>query len=107
MQDIPGSVGSHALYTSQYLLKETPYGTIERQKIMALTLTFSLPQLLLLVGLCTFLITFLYSTFLVYHWYAYGTNTATSTRTTILYLTGILCFGAGMAYALISYAHIY
>ena len=45
-------------------------------------------SLLPLAFLVIFLVFFIYSLFLIYHWYAYGAHKSTSTIVTILYTAG-------------------
>ncbi len=66
-----------------------------------MTFFLPLPQLLLLVFLVLVGITVVYSTILIYHWQAYGTDRARHARATALYLFGVALALGGMVTAIL------
>lgn len=65
------------------------------------TLLLSFSNVLLLIFLVMFFVTVLFSSFLIYHWRAYGESTAITMGTTLVYLIGALSLVGGMATAVL------
>ena len=68
---------------------------------MESTFSFGFSEILSYVGIGVFILVALYSLFLVYHWFAYGTNPIVNILATVIYLSGtgffLLLMAGGIA----------
>jgi len=67
---------------------------------METTFTFDTAQALELLFFIILFATTLYSSFIVYHWHAYGEKKSTNARATIMYLVGVGACLIGMLVAI-------